>query len=83
MSDKPDWASITAAQMWCEERFAHKEMDAAFAYHIAAALRKAKAEGLREAAKRLHDCGECDASDHEDEFLDEADKIEGGNEAAA
>lgn len=63
-----DWAEKEAA-FYVDLSF---ESRAAFCR----ALRKAKADGLREAAKRLHDCGECDASDHEEEFLDEADKIE-------
>ena len=43
---------------------------------VAAALRKAKADGMREANLVLEDCGNCDATDHIIEIREMADKLD-------
>jgi hypothetical protein len=40
-----DWATDAAAQLWCLPEHSDKEMDVAFGQSIAAALRKARADG--------------------------------------
>jgi hypothetical protein len=49
-----DWATDIAAQLWCKPAHSAKEMDVAFATDIAAALRKARADGMRDLANVVH-----------------------------
>lgn len=79
-----DWADEIAAQLWCKPQHEQKTMDCDFAASIAAALRKAKADGMREARKSLNNLtGRADAAalwDLNSALKVSADKIEKGEE---
>lgn len=74
MDDK--WAEHIAAQLWCRPEHEHKVMDCDFAASIAAALRKAKADGMKEAAEYI---STLDYRVHVRELNDRASQIEKGN----
>lgn len=62
-----DWATDTAAQLWCLPEHSGKEMDVAFGQSIAAALRKARADGYE---KGFVECGHVLAEAANGLFLD-------------
>ena len=86
-NDGCDWAVEVAAQLWCKPEHGHKEMDVNFAMSIAAALRKAKADGMRGVIPILDDLplsevveyvGVGEIANAIDEVRRQAEKIEAG-----
>jgi putative ubiquitin-RnfH superfamily antitoxin RatB of RatAB toxin-antitoxin module len=80
-----DWAIETAAQLWGKPEHSAKEMDVEFGTSIADALRKAKADGMREAVSMMGGIfvNEFDAANQKvarEQAIKHADKIEKGQE---
>ena len=71
----PDWADEIALKLE-DEAYSQHGLEGAQAEEVATALRKAKADGMREAAAMLQACDRCIESDHVHGLLDRAEHIE-------